>query len=590
MKKQLKKAFSVFLCATLICSAFAGCGGGGGLINRDSSTEEVDEQKTQLKVGVWDGGFRYNWLETWADEFEILHENTVFEEGKKGVQVEVVPSKSLALENVPTYIKGADEHVFITEQTNYYNFIAENAALDITDVVTTPLTEYGETRSIADKMSQEDNDYYGVNNADGGKAYYSLPWYASFFGLNYDVDLFEEQNFYLAAEGYGVDGFVVGLDTPRSKGPDGKTGTGPNGEDYTLDDGLPATYDEFFKLCDKIVDAGMYPITWTGGVQSYMNYFTASLVSDAVGFEQAKLNYTLDGTKATGIVKQVKADGTLVYEDPVAITNENGYLLQKQDGRYYALQFLDRLVNTRDAEGKTKYYDELVCTSSGDAHTVAQSRFLSSKYAKDPNVKTIAMIAEGSWWYNEATAVFNQMASTPGAGMYERRIGFMPMPKPTAAHITEDSESVYTNTWITNVVIPSNVESNMVKAAKAFVRYIHTDKCLSSFTRYANGVRPFDYELTDEDEANSSYFAKQSFQIYQSSKVVNAWSSNELVSWNLSQFVGAFNTKDYNVVVKGLADLAKDKEVTDAGLEYFKGLALLMTESNWNTVFKNYIK
>lgn len=428
MKKQVKTAFSAFLCATLICSAFAGCGGG---IIRDSSSEETDESKTQLKVGVWDGGFRYNWLDKWADEFEILHENTIFEEGKKGVQVTVVPSKSLALENVPSYIKGADEHLYVTEQTNYFSFIAENAALDITDAVTTPLTEYGEDKSIVQKMSQEDNDYFGVDNADKTeKTYYSLPWYASFFGLNYDVDLFEEQNFYFAADGYGVDGFVIGMDTPRSKGPDGKTGKGPNGEDYTLDDGLPATYDEFFKLCDKIVEMGMYPITWTGGVKDYMNYFTASLVSDAVGFEQAKLNYTLDGTKATGIVKKVNADGTLVYESPVSITNENGYLLQKQDGRYYALQFLDRLVNTRDGEGKTKYYDEQLCTDPGDKHTVAQARFLSSKYETNPNVKTVAMIAEGSWWYNEASPVFAQMASTPGAGMNERRIGFMPMPKP----------------------------------------------------------------------------------------------------------------------------------------------------------------
>lgn len=585
MKEITKKAFSTFLCVTLVCLGFTGCGG----LDRDSSQETVDADKTQLLVGVWDGGFRYNWLEQWADEFETIHENTEFEPGKKGVQVKVVPSKNLALEKVPSYIKGADEHVFITEQTNYYSFIAEDSVLDITDVITETLTEYGETRSIADKMSQEDNDYYGITNTDGSKSYYSLPWYTSFFGLNYDVDLFEEQNLYFAAEGYGMDGFVVGLDTPRSKGPDGKTGTGPNGEDYTLDDGLPATYDEFFKLCDRIVELGMYPITWGGGVQEYMNYFTASLVGDAVGFEQAKLNYTLDGTNATGLIKQVNADGTLMYEDPVSITNENGYLLQKQDGRYYALQFLDRLVNTRDESGKTKYYDELLCTSSGDKHTVAQARFLSSKYAKNPNVKTVAMIAEGSWWYNEATAVFNQMASTPGAGMYERRIGFMPMPKPTAAHVTEDSESVYVNTWITNVVIPSNIESNMISAAKAFVRYIHTDKCLSSFTRYANGVRPFDYELSADDEANSSYFAKQSLQIYQSSKIVNAWSSNKLVSWNLSQFVGAFNTKDYNVVVKGLAELGKDQPIGYAGLQYFNGLSSFMTESNWNTTFKNYI-
>ncbi|MBQ8294939.1 MAG: hypothetical protein IJX87_00735 [Clostridia bacterium] len=583
MKKQLFKTMALALCLTAGMSAFASC----GAVERPDSQEEVDVTKTQLNVGVWEGGFRYNWLkEDWAKEFERLHAETVFEEGKKGVQVNVTPSKNYALENVPTVIKGSTDHVIISEQTNTFGFVRENSALDITDILTTPLTEYGETRSIVDKMRETDRAFYGGLKGATSEAdyqYVALPWYASFFGINYDVELFEDNNYYFAAEGTGVNGFVTSLDAPKSNGPDGK----PN----TSDDGLPATFDDFFKLCDKMVQDGVTPMVWTGAVKDYMNYFTASLANDVVGFEQAQLNYTLDGTVADTLVESIDANGNITYMDPVAITNENGYLMQKQEGRYYAFKFLEKLLTTRDEKGNTVYINEADCTSTTGGHMAVQTKFLESrnKSQDNPNVKPIAMLAEGSWWYNEAKPTFDSNASIPGMGMNERRIGFMPMPKPTADYA---GEATYTNTWITNIVINANTPASSLAAAKQFVRFIHTDWALSRFTTVANGIRPFDYQLTEEDAANASYFAKQALDIYQNSDIVNPWSSNPLVYNNLASFVGNYDSKaggsTHTTVVEGLASLAKTSATP--ALDYFNGLSAYWTESNWNTTFATYLE
>lgn len=556
-----KKVFGLTMAALMSVSVFASCGRGG---NAGGSDDPVDPDKTQLNVAVWDGGFRYNWLENWGDEFEKMYANHSFEEGKVGVQVRVAPSKNLALDPVATNIKEMTEEVIICEQVNTTGFVREKSALDISDIVKETLSDYGETRSIEDKLSESDKAFYG----NGTGTYYALPWYESLFGVQYDVDLFEENNYYFAAEGQGdSNGFVRSPSTPRGAGPDGDITT-------TYDNGLPATYDDFFKLCDKMVADGVVPIIWTGMHKSYMNYFMQSLVADYEGFEQMSLNYTMDGTKATSLIKSINGS-TITYEEPTEIYSKDGYLLQKQAGRYYALKFLERLINTKGDDGQAKYIKMTDCYNSSLAHTETQGKFLRSKYTD--SYETIAMIAEGSWWYNEATPYFNAMSSIEGAGMKERRIGFMPFPK---ADSTRLGEATYMNTWITNIVINANTAASKLDCAKEFVKFIHTDKSLSAFTRDSNGVRPFNYELTEEDKVNTSYYAQQMMYIHNTAKVVNPWSTNTLMINNLSSFTGAFISKGYTNVVEGLRNISAE--------EYFQGLQDNWTKANWDNAYSRF--
>ena len=584
--KKFKRIFAAFLAGALLL----------GLTACDRSTppvlesgtpqesiyepEEQDVSKTQLYVGAWDGGLRSDWLYEWKNRFEELHAETSFEDGKKGVQIWVNMSKNYALEGAASSIKNlsgpTDDEVIITEQCNYYTL--KSVALDITDVITNPLTEYGETQSILDKMTDSDAEYLGVEE-NGKTSYYSLPWYQSFFGLNYDIDLFEEKCFYFGTDDpaysayLDADGFILDMAVPKSAGPDGVSGTS--------DDGLPATYDDFFKLCDKMVANGVTPICWTGAVKDYLNFFTTSLANDAMGYDDAMLQYAMDGKETSQLVKSINADGTIVFDNATAITSANGYEMQRNVGKYYALEFMSRLVRTRNADGTTKYYDEARCFSNSESHTSAQARFLRSKpNSEKGNGNAIAMIAEGTWWYNEATPTFNELTSS-GYGELDRRIGFMPMPKPTVDYI---GEAVYTSTWDTGIVIRKNISQEKVKVAKQFLRYIHTNEALSSFTKNANCIRPYSYELSEEDATNTSYFAKNAHEIYNTAKIVQPWSSNELVIANGAYFLyDIWNTAQGNVVV----DVLRSKL---DGKGYFSALSKYMNQALWESQFSAYLK
>ena len=340
MKKLLALLVALLLAFSIVgCSDDLGGEGGGGAA--------YDPTKSQLNISCWNGGFGVEWLETIARRFEEYYKDHSFEPNKTGVQIKVIPNRSNVYDSFASNILNSeDNEIAISEQCNYNGFAVKKSAIDITEEVTTPLTEYGEKRSIADKLSAEDQAYYGLES----NTYYGLPWYESTFGIQYDKDLFEEERFYFAAEGQGDSaGFIKKSDTKRSNGPDGIEGT--------ADDGLPATYDEFFRLCDKIANQGMTPVVWAGVAPVYLNNFLLALAADYEGYDQMKLNYSLNGT-AIDIVDSVNADGSVNLKSATEINNSNGYLLKQQAGYYYGLQFLERLLTTKKDDGRTfKYFD-----------------------------------------------------------------------------------------------------------------------------------------------------------------------------------------------------------------------------------------
>ena len=294
MKKNFGKVVAMLMAAAVVAGSTVGCS--------RQPQREVDNTKTQLNVGVWDGGYRYNWLQQWANDFMSDYAEYEFEPGKKGVEVWVNPSKNYINDTIASTINDYDDDIFFIEQCNYYKFVDSKTAYDITDWVTTPIEVNGETESISDKMSAYDNSYFGVSDTE--PTYYGVPWYTAFTSISYDVDLFEQKNFYFAAEGENQ--FISNPMQTKSKGPDGKTGV-IAGVDYSVDDGLPATYEQFFILCDYMVENGVTPIVWAGGFLKYMNEFFNALVATANGYEEMSLNYTFDGT-SKNLIKEIDID------------------------------------------------------------------------------------------------------------------------------------------------------------------------------------------------------------------------------------------------------------------------------------------
>ena len=131
---KTKRLLAVLMCCLTACTMVA-CGN-----NRGDDEDPIDPTKTQLYVSNYDGGFGDEWLRALADRFEELHKDDKLEEGKTGIQVRLVNAKKQGNQILDEMLTSTAE-VFFTEGLPYRDGALQDYFLDITDAVTTPLTE-----------------------------------------------------------------------------------------------------------------------------------------------------------------------------------------------------------------------------------------------------------------------------------------------------------------------------------------------------------------------------------------------------------------------------------------------------------------
>ena len=565
MKKMI--ALMLAAVAATCCLSLAGC--------NEVIGEEVDSTRTQLYVGNYDGGVGTVWLESAKTRFEEKYKDVCFEPGtdKKGVQILVDPDKSRYHgDNLINNLSSIEQQVIFTERAPYDEYVASGRILEVTEAVTQPLTEFGESRSVADKIGAEQKEFL---NRDG--KYYAIPHYRLFSGIQYDVDLWDDEGFWFAEN--GVDFVSPGStpeEEPRSKGPDGKTGI-IDGVDYSLDDGLPATYEDFFRLCDFICEAGCVPFVWTGEYMAqYTGYLYWSLYTDFEGKEGMRPNFSFSGT-VNDIIDGFNADGTPILKS-VDITPESGYELRQQLGRYYALSFVERLVTGNPERGFNYYSAKSMGLTY--SHLNAQEDFVKSYYESRP----VAMILEGTWWENEADATngaFETAVRSYGqsASRANRKFGFMPLPKATEEKVGEPftTADLYDSYILLNSSLKDN--ENLTKLAYLFVQFVSTDEEMALFTISTGLPRALDYSMSAEQQAKLTFYERQVWNANANGEVLLPYSTGKLYRNNLGTLCYSYDWKTvignvpYNIPVKAFAE----SKVT--ALQYFNGMK--MTAAEW---------
>ena len=501
-----------FMAATLIFSA-AGCNNG--------ADNAVDASKTQIRVFAYNGGYGLEWLYDAIENFEEKYASFSFETGKTGVQVHVEPGSNGGTSIINT---GRYDIIFSEGNSNISDDISNGYLRDITDIVTEPLTEFGETGNIEDKfISENQKSYFHVDfSGSGNKRYYTLPLYSAFYGIIYDVDLFEDYGFFIQQ-----DGSFGAYDTGTlSAGPDGKSGTS--------DDGLPATYDEFFDLCDYIAGVGLQPLVLNGTYRDwYIENFLSNLHADNEGYDQMLLNYSFNG-KATTLVESI-TDGKVHYMPETDIDNEKGALVYKQAGRYYATQFLSRIL-----EGATNgYFDTDKTYSPSYSHTQAQEDFL---YSNVVSTETpIAMLIEGNYWEEEAEkmSVYDDLSARyQNVGRNDRRFGFMPYPKATAEQVYDGNRMTFQDSLFAQLMVPSTVSENIMPAVKKFIQLFYTDAQMVNFTMETGTTLAMDYTVPQENRAQLSYYTNSFLDYYESDRADYIYPASDNIMYldNVSAF------------------------------------------------------
>lgn len=569
--KKLKRIMAVIL-TFIVAVSMAAC---TEEVNPDGRPEEkVDHSKTQLNVSNFNGGYGDEWLYKAKYRFEEKYAETSFEEGKTGVQVWIDNNKDQG-HNVLTYVKDSPNNVFFTQGVSYYDFLSSNALADVTDIMTEDLSEkYGENGTILDKFNDLQKEYFGV---DGH--YYAIPYCGGFYGIMYDVDLFVKKGFYFAADttldanavkyntdlSNGNNGFIYDKTDVKSNGPDGKPGTS--------DDGLPATYDEFFMLCDYILSAGCKPTIWTGQYRNdYIKDILRALVCDYEGSEMA-LNFNFDGT-ATHLVKSIDASGNVTFEAPTQINNSNGYKYMATAGKYYAMKFYQQLTSN------AAYYHNK-CFNETQSHTDAQNDFL---FSRPEGREPIAMLLEGTYWANEAKDTFEEIAGRYGSeyDAYHRQIGIMPLPKATKEQVG-DPYTIYGDVGSLGF-INSNCNATQLKVAKLFLQFVNTEVSLREFTVTTNTIKELKYSMTEEDLAQMTQFGRLLWNIKDGLNTVHRASKNPIFLNNSSIFtIEGYDSKigstTYNRPADQLRGNSSDKI---SAADYFFGISNYYTQSWWN--------
>ena len=564
----MKKITALLGATVFACAAFGGCDMGS------SATEKIDKSKTQLYVSVFNGGIGTKWMDSIEKAFEEANKDVCFEPGtdKKGVQIIATPStengKQIATKGLASYT----DEVFFTEIIPYYDWVKNGLIADISDVVSS-VAANGEG-TIANKLNKQQQDNLSV----GGK-YYALPHYETYMGVSYDVSLFENKLLYFSADpDNGNDGFVTSKTETRSMGPDGKTGV-EDGIDYSLDDGLPSTYEEFFKLCDYMLIRNVTPFVWPGSAaESYTSYLLEAVSNAYSTKTEMMLPLTMDsGEETVRIINEFDENGKPVI-DKVQVNEETGYYVFQKAGQYYALEFLNKILSNK------KYY----YTRSTDTNFLqydSQEQFIFSSLENKP----IGMLIDGTWWTNEAEGAFERSVSSYGERAENRKFAWMPLPRKATANDEVGTEYALKDALRSYAFINGNVKNeNKLKLAKEFLKFCYSDASLQSFTVSTGVAKGVKYSLTNDQKNSLSYYAQNVWNYRSTYEVVYNLSDNDIFMNDENTFITNFwSSKVGNTDYLFPYTAFRDNENMTAA-KYFSGMKI--SASAWENTYGKYYK
>ena len=472
----MKKVVSLVLGLVLMMGMFAvGCGG------NDST---IDPNRTQLYVGVTEGGIGWTWMEETIKDFE-----------KENPEVQVLMThkkQEFTGSTLLSNLKYNKFDIYFLWGCDYNAFYSSGDLLDITDAVTEKVYDAegnlstSATHSIIDRVVDEEFATYFNKGTDTEPKYYGIPFFSMPAGIIYDAELLNEQSLYFTKNG-----------TIGAKLGDANIGKGPDGEEGTLDDGMPVTWNDFMLLVTIMrTSKNIVPFTWSGADEYQKGYALNQVYANYEGKENFMLNFTFNG------------HDTGLDED---ISEENGYLVAQQEGRKAVAKFAyDILSNSQNYSS--------MAFKSAHTHKLAQQEYIQSA---DGTVKRIAFLFEGGYWETEAKNVFDAMAKTKDEwGFGKRDFRMLDIPKFTGVNGLKDQvnnkQSLFLSTDNSMICISKN--STQPELAKKFMQFALNRKNMSLYTQHSGTFYSYDYGMETAEVKNCTKFVQNVYKKYTDSQ------------------------------------------------------------------------
>ena len=502
MKKL--KTLCMVLMAIVLSMSVVGCAGGSPAARRRGSSNATEITFLQ-HLGTLNPD---DWLRPAIARFTELKKDEVYEEGKTGVKISVMNAKV-------DYGSMPDADIVIGEnQVNIYDMQSKGWLMNLDSVVENVGVEKIEPAAL-ERIKGSDGKYYG------------MPHFSYYTGLSYNIDLFEDNGLYFAAEGedgyvyesgFGTAVMVSDTGVEKSLGPDGKPGT--------YDDGLPSSLQEFLILCDYIKkETSINPFTITGaGTQKYNYAFNVvnTIWANLAGGKAMNNVYCNWSDEPVEVIKRngnspVYKTEELFYTgsgikdvetEMVVLNEENGYRIYDMAARYYALAFLNTCLS-EDWFCKTDF-------DGGSNFAAQRHMFFGEK--NDTARDNSAILVDASYWYGEARqqgtiaehqSRFNKIPNT----------SVMPMPVKLTGSVTSAEEGrkpVQIDIGSSQLFATKNAESSegKARAVKEFIEFLYSDAELALFTENTGLDIPMNYDY-DRNKLNAlgSFYANLQEQL-----------------------------------------------------------------------------
>lgn len=462
----------------------------------------INNEQTQLYVGLFKDGITDAWLQEAIDDFEQAYKDVSFEEGKTGVQVvsdySTGPFKPGTFEsNIKSFVNS----LYFLDQEDYTSYVAKELLRDMTTVLEQDVyDENGDmvnislsadakslvidstkaTTSMMDTMYEECKTYLNK----GGK-FYASPYLYIINGAIYDAEYFNEAGLYFFA-----DGEIGATQEDIDLGENGNIGPGPDGVVGTTDDGMPETWDDFIRLCNYM-DAT--PFVWSGMESYQRKNFFQSVFANYQGYDDFMLLAKLEGSLSDG----TKVDATNALE-----------VLGSLEGRKAGIKALYDIkdMGVKNTQGMDEWttYDEYV----------SQSKFVHSVN----ETERVAMLLDGGYWEVNMKKEFESMSKGDASKGYgQRDFRLLPIPNFTDSKQgfsvqkeREDNAEILFASTPGIVCMPKEYKNKndvQDRLAELFLYFTHSREQMIQFTKYTGGcIKPYHFDTSNIKEGDVTKF------------------------------------------------------------------------------------
>lgn len=538
-----KKVYAVMAGVLGVSSLMGAC----GKPSTGSDVVTIDPNKTQVYVSAWNGGFGLEWLDEAVSRFNAANDK---------VQVIVDPNKDIyqsqIAPEIETGISTCD--VFITAQPGCSDLGVKGYLEDLSDIWVADVDGNGTT--VEGKMIDKDI-FKKVYQTEGGT--WGLPHSDAMQGFVYDHGIFESKG-WLMTESDGV---------TLTKGKDGKYGT--------YDDGQPVDIAEWDLMLSKMVADSVYPFLWTGMYASdYLNSMSEALLAQYDGLDNYKVSISYDGVYTYPDGKQE------------TITPETGYKTIKTPAKKVVMDFMYKYL----FQNSNFYHPSAKLNSV--SHQDAQNAFVLGYKNTAANPQS-GMLYDGVWWENEARPVFNSLEKRNekdyAYGTRDYRYMLFPNMDGQRGANGDGTGSVMGISESGTIFLKKQSDVEKRGYAKDFIKYLVSDEVSRLFTTYACGLRPYNYELTEEDKASMTVFAKNAYDVYSDRENVTVIrltplqrlsEMNYLTSETVLRWGSKIGDREYKSCYIALGNGTPDV--------YYAGMDSYANETYWAPIYAKYLE